>query len=65
MPVRLPTVPYELTLNGYPAPLPGSYLALGLTNSSTVYSNLDASGSVVLVIRPVVSRSIDATIDPL
>ncbi len=57
MPVRLPTVPYELTLNGYPAPLPGSYLALGLTNSSTVYSNLDASGSVVLVIRPGVPYS--------
>jgi hypothetical protein len=52
MPVTLPTTAYELSFNGYPAPIAGKYLALGLTNSSAVYSNLEASGTVVLVTRP-------------
>ncbi len=52
MPVTLPATPYEVSFNGYPAPIPGKYLALGLTNSGVVTSNLDAAGSVVLVTRP-------------
>lgn len=52
MPFTAPTVPYEVSFNGYPAPIAGKYLALGLTNSGTLYSNLETSGSVVLVLRP-------------
>ena len=57
MPVRLPSVPYEVSFNGYPAPINGQYLALGLTNSTNLFSNLADSGSVVLVIRPGVPLS--------
>lgn len=51
MPVSLPSTPYEVSFNGYPAPISGKYLALGLTDSSVLYSNLETSGNVVLVIR--------------
>ncbi len=52
MPVTLPNTPYEVSFNGYPAPIPGKYLAIGLTNSGALYGNLAASGDVVLVTRP-------------
>lgn len=52
MPFTAPNVPYEVSLNGYPAPLAGKYLALGLTDSSVTYSNLENSGKAVLVVRP-------------
>lgn len=52
MPFAAPTTAYEVSLNGYPAPIPGKYLALGLTNSSVTYSNLENTGAVVLVIKP-------------
>lgn len=53
MPFTAPTVPYEVSINGYPAPIAGKYLALGLTNSSVTYSNLESSGDVVLFLKPV------------
>jgi hypothetical protein len=52
MPVTLPNTPYEVSFNGYPAPIEGKYLAIGLTNSGALYSNLETSGNVVLVTRP-------------
>lgn len=52
MPFNAPNVPYEVSLNGYPAPIAGKYLALGLTNSAVTYSNLENSGSVVLFLKP-------------
>jgi hypothetical protein len=52
MPFRQPTVPYEITLNGWPAPIPGKYLALGLTSVAADYSALENSGSIVLVLKP-------------
>ena len=52
MPVSLPSTAYEVSFNGYPAPLPGNYLALGLTNSPAVYSNLATVGSIVLITKP-------------
>ena len=51
MPVTLPATPYEVSMNGWPAPIDGKYLALGLTNSGVLYSNLENLGSIVLVIR--------------
>lgn len=51
MPVTLPATPYEISINGRPAPIASKYLALGLTNSPAVYSNLATSGSIVLVTR--------------
>jgi hypothetical protein len=52
MPFTAPTAPYEVSFNGYPAPIEGKYLALGLTNSGTLYSNLETSANVVLVLKP-------------
>ena len=51
MPFTAPAVPYEVSFNGYPAPIDGKYLALGLTNSGTLYSNLETSASLVLVLK--------------
>lgn len=52
MPFKAPAASaYEVSINGYPAPITGKYLAVGLTNSSLLYSNLETSASVVLVIR--------------
>jgi hypothetical protein len=52
MPFTAPNVPYEVSLNGYPGPIEGKYLALGLTNSAVTYSNLENSGNVVLFLKP-------------
>ena len=55
MPFTAPNVPYEISFNGYPAPLVGKYLALGLTDSSVTYSNLANSGKAVLILKPAVN----------
>lgn len=52
MPYTAPNVPYEISFNGYPAPINGKYLALGVTNSTVLYNNLQNSGNVVLVLKP-------------
>ena len=51
MPFTAPNTAYEVSINGYPAPIEGKYLALGLTNSAVTYSNLENSGSVVLFLK--------------
>lgn len=52
LPFKAPASAYEISLNGYPAPLPGKYIAVGLTSSSLLVSNLETSASVWLVLRP-------------
>jgi hypothetical protein len=44
----LPTDGYELSMEGYPAPIPEGYVAIGFTNSSAVTSNLTTSGALWL-----------------
>lgn len=56
MPFKAPASPYEVSINGYPAPLPNGYLAVGLTSSTLLYSNLETSASVWLVILPNAAR---------
>jgi len=55
MPFTAPATAYEVSFNGYPAPIAGKYLALGLTDSSVTYSNLAVSGKIVLVLKPALS----------
>ena len=52
VPFRAPDAPYEVSMDGYPAPIPGGYVAIGLTNSGLLVSNLETSASVWLVVRP-------------
>lgn len=52
MAFRPPATAYEISINGYPAPLPNAYLAVGLTSSSLLYSNLESSASVWLALKP-------------
>lgn len=52
MPFRAPATAYEVSINGYPAPLPNGYVGIGLTGSSLLYSNLETSASVWLLLRP-------------
>ncbi len=47
-----PNAAYEISFNGYPAPIAGKYLAVGLSNSAESYSNLENSGSVALFLKP-------------
>lgn len=54
MAFRAPSTPYEFSMNGYAAPIDGKYFAIGLSSPSALYSNLETSGSVVLVCRPVI-----------
>jgi hypothetical protein len=52
MPFSAPSSAYEISLNGYPAPIPGAYLGLGFTDTSVLYSNLETSASVWLLLKP-------------
>lgn len=51
MPSNL-SVPYEIEINGTYHPIPGAYLALGLTNSGATNGNLAAVGNIILVLKP-------------
>jgi hypothetical protein len=42
---------YELSMDGYPAPIPNAYIAIGFTNSAAITSNLTTSGTVWLRVR--------------
>lgn len=57
VPFRAPAAPYEVSIDGYPASIPGGYLAVGLTSSNLLASNLETSASVWLVVYP----PVDAT----
>lgn len=49
--VPLPSTGYELSMEGYPAPIANAYIAIGFTNSNAVTSNLTTSGSLWLRVR--------------
>jgi hypothetical protein len=46
--VALPSAGYEFSMEGYPAPIAGGYIAIGFTNSAALNSNLTTSGSLWL-----------------
>ena len=46
--VALPSAGYELSMEGWPAPIAGGYVAIGFTNSGALTSNLTTSGSLWL-----------------
>ena len=49
--VALPPEGYEFSMEGYPAPIPNGYVAIGFTNSGALASNLTTSGIVWLRMR--------------
>jgi hypothetical protein len=52
MPFRAPAAAYEISMNGWPAPIAEGYVAIGLTGSGLLYSNLKTSASVWLLLKP-------------
>jgi len=52
VPFSAPTVPYEVSMDGMPSFFNGTYLSLGLTNSSVLNNNLESTSSVSLVLYP-------------
>jgi hypothetical protein len=44
----LPSDSYELSMEGYPAPIPEGYVAIGFTSSGVTSSNLTSSGALWL-----------------
>jgi len=46
--VALPDAGYELSMEGWPAPIPGGYIAIGFTSSAALTSNLTSGGSLWL-----------------
>ena len=46
--VALPGAGYQMSMEGYPAPVRGTYLAFGFTNSGALTSNLTTSGALWL-----------------
>jgi hypothetical protein len=46
--MALPSTGYELSMEGYPAPIAGAYVAIGFTNSGALTSNLTSGGSIWL-----------------
>ncbi|MBL8980709.1 MAG: hypothetical protein JNL26_00900 [Gemmatimonadetes bacterium] len=51
MPFTAPAVPYTFSMDGYPAPIPGAYIAIGFTSSSLLASNLTSVGTLWLYVR--------------
>lgn len=51
MPFTAPAVPYTFSMDGYPAPIPGAYIAIGFSNSGLLTSNLTTSGVLWLRVR--------------
>ncbi len=47
-PFVAPATDYELSMDGYPAPIPGGYIGLGFTGSGATVSNLATSGALWL-----------------
>jgi len=46
--MALPAAGYELSMDGYPAPIAGGYVAIGFTSSGSLTSNLTTNGLVWL-----------------
>jgi len=51
MPLPTSVTGYELSMDGYPAPIANAYVAIGFTSSSAVTSNLTSAGDVWLRVR--------------
>jgi hypothetical protein len=51
MPFKAPASPYEISINGFAAPLPSQYLGFGFTDASVLDSNLETSGTLWLALR--------------
>ena len=60
----LASAPFQASIDGYPAPRRGAYLAVGLTAAGTPYSNLSTGGSVWLALLPGVAAP-DGSTGPL
>jgi len=48
LPFSAPTTPYEFSIDGYPRPVAGAYIAMGFTNSRVTSKALANSGSLWL-----------------
>jgi hypothetical protein len=51
VPFAAPASGYELSMDGYPAPIANAYVAIGFTSSTLVASNLTTAGSLWLRVR--------------
>ncbi len=52
VPFNAPATAYAISLDAWPAPIPGAYVAIGLTESNLLESNLATSASVWLAMLP-------------
>lgn len=52
IPFAAPTVPYEISIEGYPTNFNGTFISVGFTNSSILNNNLEAFASVALLLYP-------------
>jgi hypothetical protein len=57
LPFVAPSTAYEYSMDGWPAPIPGAYIALGFTSSPSLQSNLTTSGSLFLRMEYRISES--------
>lgn len=51
LPITPPSTPWAVSLEGYPPPIPGAYIALGLTSSGSQLSNLTTVAQAALILR--------------
>lgn len=51
LPITPPSTPWAVSIEGYPSVIPGAYIALGLTNSGAVLSNLTTVAQTALILR--------------
>jgi hypothetical protein len=56
--IALPSAGYELSMDGYPAPIPGGYVAIGFTSSPALTSNLTTSGLLWLRVTDPTRRGV-------
>jgi hypothetical protein len=59
MPFTAPANAYQLSMDGYAAPLDGYYVGIGFSDSTVLYSNLETSAKAWLRLKP--KASLDST----
>jgi hypothetical protein len=52
MPFTAPANTYQLSMDGYPAPIAGAYVGIGFTDSTVLYSNLETAAKAWLRLKP-------------
>jgi hypothetical protein len=52
MPFTAPAGTYQVSIDGYPAPVAGYYIGVGFTDSAVLYSNLETGAPVWLRLKP-------------